>query len=443
MIRDALARRFDDPIEAEICELAAHLDAANHRFLTLIREYDRSGKWVGWGIRSCAHWLAWKCGLTPGAARERVRVARALGELPLIDAALAKAEISYSKVRALVRVATPENEERLARTAKTATAAQLERICRGLGQVRRAGKPSAEPERWVVTRPGDGDMVRIEAQLHPDEAAIVLRAIDELRAMKKDDSAESLRNASAQERERAPEGAHVAPPMPSRADGLVKLAELALAPPRDPILREPARTGGDRATLLIHVERSDLTTGHGATLEDGTRICAETLRRLACDSGLVAVLDGDVAGKTLDVGRKTRSIPPAIRRALQRRDRTCCFPGCTHTRWLDGHHAEHWLHGGATKLANLLLLCPFHHRLVHEGGFTLEIDPNGHRTFRDPEGRVLAPPRSPQLDPLIALARLRADNENAGAHIDERTSASGWRGERVDYSWVVDWLAAG
>src|SRR5499425_3514892 len=119
-----------DRLGDEIAELSAHLDAATARLLALIREFDARGGW-NTGFRSCAHWLSWRVGLDPGAARERVRVARALGTLPLLARALARAELSYAKVRALTRVATPETEARLVAVGRAGTAAHVERIVRG------------------------------------------------------------------------------------------------------------------------------------------------------------------------------------------------------------------------------------------------------------------------------------------------------------------------
>ncbi|RLB54042.1 MAG: hypothetical protein DRJ42_10305 [Deltaproteobacteria bacterium] len=228
------------------------------------------------------------------------------------------------------------------------------------------------------------------------------------------------------------------PPRASRADALVKLADLALAAPASEL--EPKRTGGDRATLFIHVSDNDLTGTRTAELDDGTRLPTETFRRIACDAGLVAVHTTD-DGQPLDVGRKTRAIPPAIRRALGVRDRTCRFPGCDHHRWLDAHHIEHWLHGGETKLDNLILVCPTHHQLLHEGGFTVAVQQeNGVERqvlFRDSAGRaIVLSPRQP-LTAESAIMRLCAANENAGAQVDSRTCESEWRGERPDYDYMV------
>src|SRR3989442_5744082 len=129
----------------EIAELSAHLDAATARLLDLIREFDARGGW-GNGLRSCAHWLSWRVGFAPGAAREHVRVARALGTLPLLGQALARGELSYAKLRALTRVATPETEERLLAVGRAGTAQHVERIGRGRRRVDpQAQDPEAAP----------------------------------------------------------------------------------------------------------------------------------------------------------------------------------------------------------------------------------------------------------------------------------------------------------
>src|SRR5690606_17122969 len=147
----ALAER-----ESELATLTAHLDAATHRQLTLIRIIDVSERWAKQGAKSCAHWLSWRVGIALGAAREKVRVARRLGGLEKIDDALRRGALSYSKVRAMTRVATPANEEKLLNIALETTAAQLERICRGVRQQQREDgrKPDDPLDRYVRLRPG-------------------------------------------------------------------------------------------------------------------------------------------------------------------------------------------------------------------------------------------------------------------------------------------------
>src|SRR5262245_15302212 len=178
----SLSRAEIDALANDIAETAAHIDAATHRLLTLIREFDRAGGWHQQGALSCAHWLSWRIGLGLGPAREKVRVAHRLAELPRIDEALRRGERSYSKVRAMTRVASAENEADLLDMARHSTASQLERICRLCRQVRSlAGEdPRAveDERRWVETRATDDGMVSIQIRLHPDEAGRVIRALE-------------------------------------------------------------------------------------------------------------------------------------------------------------------------------------------------------------------------------------------------------------------------
>ncbi|MCB1704334.1 MAG: DUF222 domain-containing protein [Halioglobus sp.] len=231
-------------LEDEITELAAHINAATYRLLTLIREYDERQGWGGGGLKSCAHWLNWKCGINLGAAREKVRVAHALQHLPHISAALRNGRISFSKVRAITRVAT-----------------------------------------------------------------------------------------------------------------------------------------------------------------------------------------------ALDIGRRTRSIPPAIRRALDRRDGGCRFPGCTTRHSVDAHHVQHWADGGETRLDNLLLLCRHHHRLVHEGGYGLTIESN-EPVFTAPNGKPV--PQGPDMRFRGNVFALTTANQREKIDIDAATLVPLWHGDKMDDGMAVD-----
>ncbi|MFO0746307.1 MAG: DUF222 domain-containing protein [Myxococcota bacterium] len=205
---EAVRAWSDDILEQAVAELSAQLDEAEHRLLTLVRELDRRERHRSHGLPSLAAWLGWRVGLGPVAAREKVRVAKALGDLPQIDAALAAGRVSYSKVRAMTRIATPANEAKLLHMATQATQAQLERICSGVEQV--TSTSPAGRERWLrVVRDTDG-MVRLEARLYADEAALVMKAVD----LARDASAE----ASA----------------PDAASALVQVAESFIAAPDEP-----------------------------------------------------------------------------------------------------------------------------------------------------------------------------------------------------------------
>ena len=416
----------------EIADLSAHLDAATHRLLDCIRRFDEAGGWHEQGAVSCAHWLAWRVGWDQATARERVRVARALGKLPAIDEALRSARLSYVKVRALTRVATPENEDKLLGMALLATGAQMERLCRSLREVVEGERAPRPEERSVIRRVLPGGMVKLEVVLDPDEADLVLRAIERAREVSR--AAEPP----------APEATGVAgevakaaageTPWPTRADGAVKLAESFLA--AHPV----TGTGGERFQVMVHLDQEVLGADGAwtATLEDGTRVSAETLRRVACDCALLAAASD---GEAMNIGRRSRSIPPAIRRAAMLRDRGCAFPGCTHTAFLHGHHVEHWLHGGETSVRNVVTLCSCHHRLVHEGGWTVATGADGAFEFRSPGGRLLAArPAREALDDGVGWLRESADGREL--ELGPEVNLPQWDGKSPDYNQAVQSLLA-
>ena len=178
-----------------------------------------------------------------------------------------------------------------------------------------------------------------------------------------------------------------------------------------------------------------------AMMADGDVIAGATARRLCCDAGVV-VAQVDEQGVPLSVGRKTRTIPAAIKRALLLRDRTCRFPGCTHSRYVDGHHIEHWANGGETALANLMLLCSAHHKLLHEGGCRVEANGDGGWHFFDHRNRIIdAQPAgavSSHTNARHGLAALH--HAHAALAITANTNASKWTGEQIDYARSIDAL---
>ena len=178
-----------------------------------------------------------------------------------------------------------------------------------------------------------------------------------------------------------------------------------------------------------------MATGSGESHMGGS---AETSRRLACDASRV-VMRHDPAGRLLEIGARTRTIPPALRRALLHRDRGCRFPGCG-LRFGQGHHVRHWAQGGPTTLSNLVLLCRRHHRAVHEEGYHVERQPDGAPWFRRPDGRPLPevpPPAAVPADPVEAL---RAHHHAQGLRLHARTACPDWLGERLDLAWAIDVL---
>ena len=413
-----------DGLADEITELASHIHAATCRWLGLVAEFERRGGWADWGCRSCAHWLSWRCSIGVVAAREHVRVALRLEELPLIREAFAEGRLSYSQVRALTRVEKVVAEEELLALARHATAAQLERLVRAYRGVVARARAAEEggPERWVRWDHADDGSLLLQARLPAEDGAVVLEAlqaaVDRLGASAEAPAADASEPASAE-----------SPSLGERrADALVLMADTLLA-------GDVASRSGDRHQVVVHVDAASLRDAEGEPeLGDGTPIAAETARRLACDAAIVPLLER--AGRPLNVGRKTRSIPPALRRALQSRDRGCRFPGCNSTCSIDAHHIQHWANGGPTSLDNLVQLCRHHHRLLHEGGYSVTRAGRGF-VFRRPDGRELRRvPRPPRGCP----GELRDANVRAGRSIDPEATVTLWAGERLDLAWNVDAL---
>ncbi len=299
--RHRTIRLSNEALEAAIANLSAELDAGEHRLLLLIRDFDQRKRYAAYGLPSTAAWLSWKVGLGMVAAREKVRVARALADLPKIEAAFSKAEVSYSKVRAMTRVATTESEGRILYMATQATAAQLETICQGVAQVTDRSKEGLK--RTLRFSPDRDRMVRLEVRLGADDAALLKTALGLAEKEETDASAE-------------------APLTPSDAidrkvQALVRIADAFVkGPPPE------GRPGADRHSLTVIVrEEAASPEGHIAELPDhGSvgHIAKKCLERLCCDATLVEA----------DTGRKQRVVSGPMRRALLARDRSCRFPGC-------------------------------------------------------------------------------------------------------------------
>lgn len=467
--RAARAQALRD-LEAEITELAGHLNAANYRFLKLIAEFDTRVGWAGLAVQSCAHWLNWKCGMAMGAAREKVRTAHALENLPKIAAAMQRGELSYCKVRAITRVACPATEEYFLNIAHHGTGHHVETLVRHYRRVKEAQELSREAQqqanRFLRYRWDDDGSLILNASLPAEIGALVLKALEG--AIK-----ESPTPSPAPEMHfgHVPAADPIDKPSlaAQQADALGLLAESFIKHGAE------AMNGGDRHQIIVHVSAETLMAGspstsnpalagetHEATLErpalnaasageaggndagcceieHGPSIPAETARRLACDASIVALVE-NANGEPLSVGRKTRSISPALRRALNARDRGCRFPGCTHTRYVDAHHIHHWAHGGETKASNLVSLCRFHHRKVHEGAVKVEVLDDGALRFTDPNGRSLDSVAPNHTHPIGDWQQLPASHREQGIHIYERTAVTRWEGETMDYGMAVEGL---
>ena len=294
-------------IEREVGELGAHIAAATCRWLGLIAELDRRGAHEAWGFHSCGAWLAWCCGVDPRSAREHVRVARALEGLPLVQEEFSCGRLSFSKVRAITRVATPEIEAELVEMASYATAAQLDRLVRGYRRaVSLESAEAAHRDCFLSCEWEEDGSLRSGAGSRPRTGRLFLKAVEHGReAIREREKAHAVCQGGSAE------------PQPARvhdADALMEVAEHSLAGGTAP------RPAGERHQVVVHAEATALAGGaeeSGCAIADGPAICAESARRLACDALLVSA------------GRKSRVVPGAMRRALGERDEgRCRFPGC-------------------------------------------------------------------------------------------------------------------
>jgi hypothetical protein len=428
-------------LEAQITELAGHLNAANYRWLSLIAEFDRREGWSDGSTQSCAHWLNWKIGIDMGAAREKVRVAHSLEELPRISAAMARGELSYSKARALTRVACAQTEEYFLSIALHGTAAHVEKLVRHYRRAQEAEELSREAQQQATRKvtyfyDDDGSLV-LKGRLPAEIGALVIKALE---AAVNDPA---VRDVSAEIAPAEPAAwgliVKASDERPSwgarRADALGRIAESFLQHGAE------ALSPGDRQQIVVHVDAETLRDGSAGRceLEDGPSLAVETVRRLACDASIVSFVENE-HGEPLNVGRKTRSIPPAIRRALNARDRGCRFPGCANTRYVDAHHVHHWAQGGETKLSNLVKLCRFHHRQVHEGRVVIQRLDDGALRFLRPDGESFDSVAPEHTRPLSDWQQLPAVHDQQRIRIDQNTAATRWRGEKMDYGLAIEVL---
>ncbi len=454
-----------DALGGQIAEMSAHIDAAMHRLLTAIRDFDIAAGWQVQGALSCAHWLAWRVGWDLRTARERVRVARKLAELPLVDEQLRTGAMSYSQARAISRVATADNEALWVAHAKHMPASQLDTLCRAYQNVRAydqthdamteamteamtgavlAARVAAM--RTVTRRSLDNGMVKFEVVLASDEAAIVWAALNAGIAKAGTDlTPEEQTPAEAPGAESSPAEQTPAEPShaePSRAEpAAAESSSIASSAAQQPNVKTPAsadrrqqradvlmgifqdRVRGRRSqrapieiiiTVPLDGLRGSAEPADLAMMADGEVIATTTAQRLCCDAGVV-VATVDLHGHPLSVGRKTRTILAAIKRALLLRDRTCRFPGCTHSRYVDGHHIKHWVNGGETALSNLILLCSAHHTMLHEGGWRVEADGARGWDFFDHRNRRIVRLRAVHRSPDVMGSVISSEGQVPGA----------------------------
>jgi hypothetical protein len=442
-------------LEAQICELAGHLAAATCRFLVLLGDFDARRGWASWDMNSCAAWLSWKCQMTAGTAREHVRVARALRDLPVIRGEFGAGRLSYAKVRALTRIATPATEAGLAEIAGPMTGNQLERFARAHRQVSAADDAAARVRRRLAFRVEEDGSLAGTFRLPPLAGAVLLKALRAAAAgdLEHPHPSDTEHGHPVQEPGVAETPVRVQPQAPtssSLVDALLVIAEAFLAE-KVAVAQDP-----EVYQVIVHVGIDAITPdgptagagdvsaetpgpspqppGHPADpalchVEDGPALSVTTAQVIACSSSWSWMLH-DSAGKLLDLGRRRRRPNAALRRAARERDECRCrFPGCE-SRRVDLHHIQYWSSGGRTKLDNLVSLCKYHHMLVHERGYLIATARDGTFAFYRPDGTAIqASPPLPQADGTIGDCH--------DASITPETIIPAWTGERLDLDHAI------
>ncbi|MBT0566616.1 DUF222 domain-containing protein [Williamsia sp. CHRR-6] len=375
---------------------ATQIAALTARFLDLLRVFDERGVWTGAGIRSCAHWLSWKTGLSLRTAQDHLRIAHALTELPLLRAAFAQGRLSYSKVRAVTRVATPDRETELLTVAISATAAQVERVVRSIAHIDRAqdeytaGRVDSSARwRWC-----DDGTLAVTMRLSPVDGARFLAGVVR----------------SEYERTRTTGDPDVPIPTTTR-DGDGEEVVVAAKPdlwrhvPANIadaviVMADAARTAiampefAPGAEIVIHTD-SATDSSVDAHLDDGPPLTAAEVDAASCGGSTRTIghaprpTRGARRGVALTFGRKRRLPTHALLRVVFERDRGCRHPVCGRTRHLHAHHVRFWRDGGTTDPDNLIMLCSTHHQALHHGVFTIEARGNQQFSFHRPDGTLI------------------------------------------------------
>lgn len=371
-------------LDRKIGDLAAHIHAATAELLEAAAEFDDLEGWGDWGTRSMAHYLAWKTGMSMAASTRATATAARLKDMPATASAMAAGKLSIDKANSIATVATHENDAVLAGWAQELPVYQLDRLCRSYARVIDETTSAANERharRYLRYGYDDDRWFYLNGRFSAEAGAVIAAALDK--------TADELRDAK--------RGAGSAGPHSDEinvrdhfentcADALVELAHRVFNVGFD-------ETPSEAYQVMVHVDHGVVTgddSGGYANIDGTVGLSGATAKRLCCDQPLVPIVtDGDTI---LSVGRKSRAVPRRIDRALRVRDKTCRFPNCSSVHFIDRHHVLFWGHGGATSLTNLVRLCRFHHRLVHEGGYTMTFDGTTARFFNPFGNEVLPSP---------------------------------------------------
>ena len=357
---DELRNAPHQEILSGLRKFSAFKSAVETAFLQMVGVCESTGAYRAENCDSTEAFLMGALGYSYRTSFDAVRIAKSLGELPEIRREAVEGHLCWDQLKALLALASPDNDAEMAQFATDKSAREIEAVARRERRFSReeaAEIDSSAYLRWMKIK--DGNFLKIDGLLPAADGEVFTKAIERL--------VDSLPVAGTNQ-DKMYSG--------RCAEAMVELASQRLAEDSDP----------DRALMVIHVD-ADALMGEGgsANLEDGTPLPIDVAQRLACDCSF-EVMVTDSNGNPLKVGRKRRSVSPKSKRALKARDgSTCAWPGCTRKR-CQTHHMKHWADGGTTDLDNLMLLCRFHHKFVHEHGYLVIPLPDGRFEFRRPWG---------------------------------------------------------
>jgi hypothetical protein len=337
------------------------VSSAQRDLLSLIAEVDACEAWRGTGARDMAHWLSMRYGTSHWKARRWIVAGHALPDLPRISAAFRAGQLGIDRVVELTRFAIPETEADLLRWARGVSCGAIRR--KGDLAIRAAIDRVVDVERsrsltwWYFD---EGRRFGLEAELPASQGAVIAKALERVAA--------------------------TVPAMPGEEDAYhtdARRADALVALCSERIVSDPDQ---DRASVVIHAQLDTLLSGDGAhEVEGAPPMHHETLKRVLCNARVQTVIE-DRAGEIVGLGRVSREPAPWMLRQVRYRDKECRFPGCGARRFTQAHHIEWWRDGGRTDLQNLLLICSFHHKLVHEYGWRVKREPDGTVTWLQPGG---------------------------------------------------------
>ena len=364
-------RTGNPSVVGELDALALGENAVRAALLSRVAVLERTEEWKSHGAATLSQWLTARYGHSHATATELVRVAKASADLPETMEVFQEGGLSWDQLRAVTRIATADDDGVWAKAAPGLSVTELNAFRRA--PTSRQVRDLSRDRHLVWSFSNDEPAFDLRTHLLDSDGATVINALMRIANQAGPDPVDgTYENIEAR-----------------LADALVQMASQSLGADSDP----------DRATVVIHTDLETLTdpTAPGARparIKDGPALSARTLHRLACDARLQVVVTGQAQGP-VGVGRTTRTIAPWLRRAVESRDNGCRFHGCERTRWTHVHHIVHWAQGGPTDLENLILLCGFHHRLVHEAGWRISGDPGRDIVWIRPNGQPVTHKRTP------------------------------------------------